>query len=168
MRLIQCQELTATAFSRFGVVIDASGARPELINGGTTRRFADLAAFDAGDDGARPVLAIYAANARSFALRIAMLERHCRAGQAFIPLGMQRFVVLVAPGSETPDWDQTSAFVTRPGQGICPARGTWHHGLIALDDADRFLVIEGGHYRDDTQLAAPPDDLWLAPPPASS
>jgi ureidoglycolate lyase len=168
MRLIQCQELTATAFSRFGLVIDAGSARPELINDGTTRRFPDLATFDAGDDGARPSLAIYAADARSFALRIAMLERHCRAGQAFIPLGMQRFVVLVAPGVEAPDWDQTSAFVTRPGQGICLFRGIWHHGLIALKDADRFLVIEGGNYRDDTQLAATPHELWLAPPPGSS
>jgi ureidoglycolate lyase len=168
MRLIQCQELSAIAFERFGLVIDANTAQPELINDGTTRRFADLAAFDAGDGGVRPVLGIYVADARSFALRIAMLERHRRAGQAFMPLGMQRFVVVVAPGVEAPDWDCTSAFVTRPGQGISLHRGTWHHALVALGDADRFLVIEGGNYRDDTELAAAPDELWLAPPPGSA
>jgi ureidoglycolate lyase len=164
MRHIQCQGIDAKEFSRFGVVIDAGGATPELINEGTTKRFADLAAFDAGDSPASPTIGIYLADARSFPLRIARLERHRQAGQAFIPLGMHCFVVVVAPGREIPEWEQIRAFVTGPGQGISLHRGTWHHGLVSLNDADRFAVIEGGNYRADTQEIIAPEELWLDGP----
>lgn len=54
MRRIQCQSIEAKEFTRFGVVIDASGATPELINEGTTKRFPDPAAFDPGDSPTSP------------------------------------------------------------------------------------------------------------------
>ena len=165
MRHIQCEEMDATEFARFGEVIDASAKAPELINEGTTRRFAELAAFDAGDGGlVRPAIGIYLANARGFPLRIAALERHRQAGQAFIPLGLHCFVVVVAPGGESPEWDRVRAFVTRPGQGVSLNRGTWHHGLVALGDGHRFAVIEGGNYRGDTQLSSAPQELLLDGP----
>jgi ureidoglycolate lyase len=164
MRHIQCQDLEAKEFARFGEVIDVRGRAPELINEGTTQRFPDLAAFDAGDGITRAALGIYLAKARGFPLRIAALERHRQAGQAFIPLGMHCFVVVVAPGRDSPDWEQIRAFVTVPGQGISLHRGTWHHGLVALGDADRFAVIEGGNYRDDTELISAPQELWLDGP----
>ena len=110
------------------------------------------------------MIGIYLANARTFPLRIAKLERHRQAGQAFIPLGMHRFVVVVAPGRDRPEWEQIRAFVTAPGQGINLHRGTWHHGLVALGDADRFAVIEGGNYRNDTELTSAPQELWLDDP----
>ena len=162
IRRIACKSVTAESFSRFGLVMDAKGATPEFINEGTTKRFPDLASFDPGVQVASPVIGIYLANARTFPLRIAKLERHRQASQVFIPLGMHRFVVVVAPGLETPDWEQVTAFLTSPGQGICLHRETWHHGLIALNDADRFAVIEGGNYRVDTE------ELWLDGPVTSS
>lgn len=156
--------LTAQEFTPFGVVIDTSAKMPELINDGTTRRYTDLASFDLGDQPANPVIGIYAASARAFPLRIGTLERHRRASQLFMPLGMHRFVVLVAPGEEAPDWKQVKAFLISPGQGVCLARGTWHHGLVALADGDRFAVIEGGNYRADTELKSITEDLWLDRP----
>ena len=164
MRHIQCQDMDAAQFARFGEVVDAAGRRPELINQGTTQRFPDLAAFDAGDGGVRPAIGIYLANARVFPLRIAALERHCQAGQAFIPLGPHCFVMVVAPGGDAPEWERVRAFVTRPGQAISLHRGAWHHGLVALGDGHRFAVIEGGNYRDDTQLSSAPSELWLDRP----
>jgi ureidoglycolate lyase len=164
MLRIQSRSIEAKEFSRFGVVIDARGATPELINEGTTQRFPDLAAFDPGDSPASPAIGIYLAATRSFPLRIARLERHRQASQAFIPLGMHSFVMVVAPGGKSPDWEQIRAFVTAPGQGISLHRGTWHHGLVALNDADRFAVIEGGNYRADTQEIIAPEELWLDGP----
>jgi len=100
MRRIACHSVTAENFSRFGLVVDAEGATPEFINEGTTKRFPDLASFDTGVQAASPVIGIYLANARTFPLRIAKLERHRQASQVFIPLGMHRFVVVVAgPGN---------------------------------------------------------------------
>jgi ureidoglycolate lyase len=43
-------------------------------------------------------------------------------------------------------------------------RGCWHHGLVALGSGDRFAVIEGGNYRDDTEEAAAPRPIELAEP----
>lgn len=167
MRRIACKSVTAKNFTRFGLVIDAKGATPELINEGTTKRFPDLASFDPGVQLASPVIGIYLANARIFPLRLTKLERHRQASQVFIPLGMHRFVVVVAPGRETPDWGQVTAFLTSPGQGISLHRGTWHHGLVALQDADRFVVIEGGDYRADTEEHIAQVELWLDGPVSS-
>jgi ureidoglycolate lyase len=43
-------------------------------------------------------------------------------------------------------------------------RGTWHHGLVALGDGDRFAVIEGANYRADSQEIAAPRPIELAAP----
>lgn len=168
MRRIACQSVTAENFFRFGPMIDAKGATPEFINDGTTERFPDLASFDPGVQAASPVIGINLANARTFPLRITKLERHRQASQVFIPLGMHRFVVVVAPGRETPDWEQVTAFLTSPGQGISLHRGTWHHSLVALNDADRFAVIEGGNYRVDTEEHPAQEERWLDDPVTSS
>ena len=167
MRLV-CRALTPQEFSPFGAVIDTSSRVPELINEGTTRRYSDLASFDIGDQPSHPVIGVYLASSRSFPLRIGTLERHQRASQLFMPLGMHRFVVLVAPGENEPDWKRVKAFLTSPGQGVCLARGTWHHGLVALADGDGFAVIEGGNYREDTELKSSTEDIWLDRPFTSS
>jgi ureidoglycolate lyase len=166
MRRIVTQPLERSAFAAFGTVIDPSLAMPEAINGGTTRRYPDLARLDVRGGGGDPVLGIYVAAARGFPLRLKALERHREAAQVFIALGPQRFVVVVAPGDAAPDWERLGAFVTGPGQGVVLRRGCWHHGLVALNDGDRFAVIEGANYRADTELAAAPSAFELAAPPA--
>jgi ureidoglycolate lyase len=141
--------LDARSFANYGEVIDIAGRVPEAINDGTTQRFADLAQLDVAGRGA-PVLGIYVAKARAFPLAVARLERHREAAQVFLPLGDHRFIVVVAPGLDAPDWDGVRAFITAPGQGVALKRATWHHGLVALGDGDRFAVIEGANYRADT------------------
>ena len=164
--LIVPAEITAKAFAPFGTLIDAAAAKPEAINDGTTMRHADLAALDLRGSERDPVIGIYVASARRFPLGIAKLERHRRASQVFLPLGNHRFVVVVAPGKEMPDWSALRAFVTKPGSGVALHRGCWHHGLIALGDGDRFAVIEGGDYRADTHELAAPQAIELARPPS--
>jgi ureidoglycolate lyase len=164
MHRIRPQPLEARAFAEFGHVIDTAGRAAERINDGTTQRFSDLAALDLRAPGSDPVLGIYVARARAFPLRIARLERHRQAAQVFLPLGPHRFVVVVAGGGEAPSWDTVRAFVTAPGQGVSLKRGCWHHGLVALADGDRFAVIEGGDYRNDTEEAAADTELELAAP----
>ena len=163
MRRIVAQPLERSAFEAFGTVIDTSATLPEAINEGTARRYPDLARLDLR--GGDAIVGIYVAGARTFPLRLAALERHREAAQVFIPLGLQRFVVVVAPGEAAPDWERVSAFVTGPGQGVSVKRGCWHHGLVALNDGDRFAVIEGANYRADTELAAAPRVIELAAAP---
>jgi ureidoglycolate lyase len=161
MARIELQAMSAAAFAPFGKAIDIAERVPETINDGSTQRYAEIAHLDVRD----PVLGIYVAQARNFPLALEKLERHRLAEQAFIPLGPHRFVIVVAPGIGSPEWDAIRAFVTAPGQGVVLRRGCWHHGLIALGDGDRFAVIEGGSYREDTREAAAPRVIELAVPP---
>ena len=158
--------MTAVALAPFGTPIDPDAARPERINDGTTLRHSDLASLDLRAPDRDPVLGIYVARARRFPLRIARLECHRQAAQVFLPLGAHRFIVVVAPGTDAPDWSGVQAFITAPAQGVNLGRGCWHHGLIALADGDRFAVIEGGNYRADTVEADAPEAMEiLAPDP---
>lgn len=163
MRLV-AQPLTAQDFASFGQVIDTAGRAPEAINAGTTARYSDLASLDLRAPAADPVLGIYVARARAFPLAIAVLERHREAAQVFVPLGAHRFIVVVAPGVEAPQWHQVRAFITAPWQGVSLHRGCWHHGLVALNDGDRFAVIEGGGYRGDVAEEAASEPIELARP----
>jgi ureidoglycolate lyase len=165
LSLIEPQALNAAAFDRFGLVIDPQSRTPDAINAGTTQRYSDLATLDLRGPASDPILGIYVARARQFPLRIEKLERHAQAAQVFIPLGTHRFLVVVAPGGASPQWDRACAFVTSPGQGVVLHRGTWHHGLVALNEGDRFAVIEGGNYRADTEEIAAPRGIELAAPP---
>jgi ureidoglycolate lyase len=166
-RELDCEALDTAvalaAFAAFGAVIDAQGKTPEQINDGSTQRFSDLASLDLrgepGDGDSK--ISLYVAAARSFPLPLLRLERHRRASQLFLPLNGQRFIVVVAPGTDAPDWQGIRAFLSAPGQGVCLHRNCWHHGLIALNDGDRFAVIEGGSYRLDTQEVSAPEALLL-------
>jgi ureidoglycolate lyase len=155
--------LDARTFANYGSVIDVAGRVPESINDGTTRRYSDLAQLDVSGRG-DPILSIYVASARELPMRIARLERHREASQVFLPLGMQRFIVVVAPGLDTPEWEGVRAFMTAPGQGIALKRACWHHGLVALGDGDRFAVLEGANYREDTAERDAPMDITLLRP----
>ncbi len=166
MRRLAPALLEAGVFAPFGEVIDTRGRRAEPINEATTLRFSDLASLDLRGAARDPVLGIYVARARAFPLPIARLERHRQAAQVFVPLGMHRFVAVVAEGEdEAPRWESLRAFVTAPGQGVVLRRGCWHHGLVALGDGDRFVVIEGGDYRSDVAEACAPGAIELLAPP---
>ncbi|MDY7573044.1 ureidoglycolate lyase [Actimicrobium sp. CCI2.3] len=164
MRHIECISVTTKNFVRFGLVIDPDSCAPELINDGTTERYPELACFDSDSQAGGPVIGIYIAKARHFPLEITKLECHQQASQVFIPMGMHRFIIIVTTGRDNPEWENITAFITSPGQGISLHKGTWHHGLIALNDADRFAVIEGRHFREDTQEHSAPQKLVLDAP----
>ena len=161
-RALVAAPIDARTFENIGDLIDTAGRDSEPINDGTTQRFPDIARLDLGMRGG--VLGLYVAQARALPLGIRRLERHREASQVFIPLGMHRFIVVVAPGLEAPDWSNVRAFITEPGQGIALKRGCWHHGLVALGDGDRFAVVEGANYREDTAEVAAPFEITLLRP----
>jgi ureidoglycolate lyase len=165
MRRLPCLPIDTLAFARFGALVDIAGKTPEYINAGTTRRYADLASLDVCDDNRhQPRLHLYLASARPFPLKLERLERHSRGSQVFIPLNRQSFVIVVAPGADAPEWAALQSFVTEPGQTIALKRGCWHHGLIALNEGDRFAVIETGAYRSDTEEREAPEPIFLEAP----
>jgi len=144
MNTLTLEPLTRAAFKPFGDVIELDGAQHFPINGGTTERFHDLARVDVGaEEGGRPLINVFRGQPRAQPVEIAMMERHPLGSQAFLPLGVVSYLVVVAPAGEF-DVSRLRAFLTRGWQGVNYARGVWHHPLIVLDVAADFIVVDRG------------------------
>ena len=74
---------------------------------------------------------------------ITFLERHPHSTQTFLPLGVGRWLVAVAPtGADgLPDLAGLMAFHAGPEDVICIARDVWHAPLTVLDRPARFAMI---------------------------
>ncbi len=142
MKALRVQPLTAAAMAPFGSVIDV-GPGGAAVNGGSSQRHEAVAALDLHRDGGRAVLAVYDARARRFPFAAQVLERHRLSDQVFLPLGgPRRCVLLLAPaGVEQPQAADCVALLSNGRQGLRIAAGTWHHGLLALDDGP-WAVLE--------------------------
>lgn len=135
--------LTREAFTSFGDVIDTEAARSFLINNGMTRRFHDLAKVEVKGEDARVLISIFRGQPYKFPRALRMVERHPLGSQAFIPLTPNPFLVTVCP-DEAGRPGTPLAFLTRPGQGVNYAPGTWHGVLTPIGEAQDFLVVDRG------------------------
>jgi len=143
MSVIVAQALTAAAFRPFGQVIEAEGAESFLINNGKCRRFHDLAKVEAAGENARVLINIFRGQPYPMPHKLPMVERHPFGSQAFMPLSPRPFLVTVCPDEDgRPGVPQ--AFVSKPGQGVNYARGTWHGVLTPIGEEQDFLVVDRG------------------------
>lgn len=113
LTMLIAQPLTAAAFTPFGQVVAVSGAGHAATP--------------------RAMLAVFRSTARNFPLQLVEMERHALGSQTFIPLGMHRFVVVVAAAGSACSAGALQAFVTNGQQGVLLAPGTWHHALLAVE-----------------------------------
>ncbi len=143
--ILKPEALTAAAFLPFGDVIEVQDSAQRLsINQGHAERYHDLASVDLAGPGARALISIFRSQPRQFPLFLNVLERHPLGSQAFMPLAALPYLVVVAPGVETPDLQGLRCFIAAPGQGVNYARGTWHHPLLSLEATTDFLVVDRG------------------------
>ncbi|MCW2306366.1 ureidoglycolate lyase [Rhodobium gokarnense] len=138
MRDLVPEPLTRDAFAPFGTVIETAGAKSFQINEGFATRYHALASADPGDGGTA-ILSIFRGRRRPDPIRIAMLERHPLASQAFVPLSAHDWLVVVA---EEPRAESLRCFHARGDQGVQYARGVWHHPLLVLAPEQDFLVVD--------------------------
>ncbi len=138
-RTITVQPLEAAAFAPFGDVLDCAGAPDKMINQGLCGRYHDRARLDFGDG--RAGISLFKAELRALPYTFDMVERHPDGSQAFLPMSMDPFLVVVAPDAGgipgTP-----RAFLTAPGQGVNYHRGTWHGVLTPLSGPGLFAVVD--------------------------
>ncbi|PZX12254.1 ureidoglycolate lyase [Palleronia aestuarii] len=139
METIAARPLEATAFAPFGDVLDISGAPDRIINQGLCGRYHDRARLDFGDGHAG--ISLFSAETRSLPYRLDLLERHPDGSQAFVPMTLAPFLVIVAEDLGDRPGD-IHAFVTEPGQAVNFLRGTWHGVLTPLHDPGLFAVID--------------------------
>ncbi|HEX9449507.1 MAG TPA: ureidoglycolate lyase [Dongiaceae bacterium] len=132
--------LTKAAFAPFGEVIEIEGAKHYGINQGFAERFHDLAKLDTGADGGETIISIFLGEPRPLPIAIKLMERHPLSSQAFYPLQDRPWLVVVAEDPLSPS--SLRAFHATGKQGINYARNVWHHPLLVLDPASRFLIID--------------------------
>ncbi|MBY6160105.1 ureidoglycolate lyase [Mameliella alba] len=138
-RAVAIVPLTPAAFAPFGDVIDCTGEPDKIINQGLCGRFHDRARLDFADG--RAGISLFRAQPRSLPLRLDMMERHPEGSQAFIPMTMAAFLVVVAEDAgNTPGHPR--AFLTASGQAVNFHRGTWHGVLTPLSEPGLFAVVD--------------------------
>ncbi|MGA1179313.1 MAG: ureidoglycolate lyase [Marivivens sp.] len=140
MKTIVAQPLTDEAFAPFGDVLHAAGAPDKMINQGLCGRHHDRARMDFGADG-RAGISIFNAEKRTLPYMLDLVERHPDGSQAFIPMSLEPFLVIVAEDDGGKP-SNIQAFITAPGQGINLLRNTWHGVLTPLGEPGLFAVID--------------------------
>ncbi|GAA4229060.1 ureidoglycolate lyase [Sagittula marina] len=140
MNTIHIHPLTADTFAPFGDVIDTAGAPDKMINQGLCGRFHDRAGLDF-IDGGKAGISLFQAELRKLPLKLDMMERHPLGSQAFLPMSMDGFLVVVAPDAGGRP-GAPLAFRTAPGQGVNYHRNVWHGVLAPLSGSGLFAVID--------------------------
>lgn len=140
MTEIRIQPITAEGFAPFGDVIEVAGSPDKIINQGLCGRFHDRARMDFGEGG-RAGISLFQAELRILPLTLDMVERHPEGSQAFLPMSMDGFLVIVAP-DENGAPGTPLAFMTKPGQGVNYLPNTWHGVLTPVAGSGLFAVID--------------------------
>lgn len=127
--------LTRDAFAPFGDVVDVPNEAGRLY-------YED--ALGNLRPAARPSLSVsLKPETRDRPLRAELLERHEFSSQTFLPLDVDRWLIVVAPhaASGGPDLAGVRAFIATGRQGVTYKANTWHHGLTVLDRPGCFAVF---------------------------
>lgn len=139
MQQIRAVPLTADAFTPFGEVLAPRATPTKLINEGRCERHHALATVERG--GGEAIISIFRSEGVSLPYDCTLLERHPLGSQAFMPLGDQPWLSVVAsdeggrPGAPL-------AFIVPAGTGVNLRAGTWHGVLTPLGGPADFLVVD--------------------------
>ena len=136
---IKAEPVTAEAFAPFGELLTVRDKATKMINAGRCERHHALATVERG--GGEAIISIFRSEPVSLPYECALLERHPLGSQAFIPLGDQPWLSVVAhdeggkPGAPI-------AFLVPAGMGVNLRAGVWHGVLTPLDHPADFLVVD--------------------------
>ncbi len=162
VQVITPKPLTSEAFSAFGDVIEASDdSNSFAINDGFTQRYHDLAKVDVNDKQGHAIVSIFRSTPLVQPIAIKMMERHPHGSQAFIPMGENPYLVVVAPAGEF-KLNRIEVFIANSNQGVNYHKGTWHHFCLALNSISDFLVVDRGGAGDNCDVLELDGSLVIA------
>jgi ureidoglycolate lyase len=155
--------LTQASFAPYGFVVEPPhGAVGVAVNEGSARRFDHI-----GDvQNLRPASAklnvsFFRCMPRVMPFTVRVLEKHPMSTQLFVPLGAERYIVIVARGGDAPDLTTLAAFDAHGRQGIAYHPGIWHQSLMALDrETDFHCVVWEDGSADDCILHQLPEAAY--------
>jgi ureidoglycolate lyase len=131
------------AFAPFGQLLESPGEGSRLDFAGAIGNVRQDARFNLALIRALPVTKRY---------RLTELERHPYSSQAFFPLDVDQYLVVVCKddGTGSPDLSSLVAFRVQGTQAINYDIGTWHHGMASIGRPGVFamLVFENGSPND--------------------
>lgn len=143
-RRIEAPLITREAFLPFGDVVIAERAdiAPIMVNFGTAARRNDVGSLESTRPHSKPNLATFHCQPWSrFPVVAESMEKHPCSSQLFVPMKVERYLVVVAPGGDAPDVEGLRAFVAIPGQGVIYGPGVWHMPLIVFGSAPAEFVM---------------------------
>ena len=151
------QPLTKEAFAPFGDVIDV----PETPG----RTYYNDALGNLRPDAQANLSLSLKAETPDRPLRSDYMERHEFSSQTFVPLDVERWLIVVAPHASAggPDVAGMKAFIATGRQGVTYRPNTWHHGLTVLDRPGRFAVFMwlDGSKGDEEFVPVPPFSIRI-------
>ncbi|MFO1139755.1 MAG: ureidoglycolate lyase [Paracoccus sp. (in: a-proteobacteria)] len=136
---IKVRPVSAKEFAPFGELLAARDAPTRMINAGRCERHHALATVERG--GGEAIISIFRSEPVSLPYQCALLERHPLGSQAFMPLGADPWLSVVAP-DEGGRPGAPIAFLVPAGMGVNLRAGVWHGVLTPLDRAADFLVVD--------------------------
>ncbi|GJD61065.1 ureidoglycolate lyase [Methylobacterium frigidaeris] len=147
MRTLPIEPITAEAFAPFGTLLVGPAAGPRQDR---------AAEIENGRPGAALNLALIRSEPFADSLPLRRLERHPHSAQAFLPLAVGEYLVVVAPDAGgRPDETALRAFRVPAGTGIVYRSGAWHAHMTTLSAPGTFAMLvheDGG-----------PEDCVFAP-----
>ena len=88
------------------------------------------------------------------------MERHPYGSQAFMPMSLARFLVIVAD-DENGKAGEPKAFLAKEGQGVNYYPNIWHGALVALNKETDFLVVDRVGAEKNLELYNFEDAYWI-------
>ena len=139
MTTIRIEPITAEAFAPFGDLLTPRATPDRMINAGRCERHHALATVER--HGGEAIISIFRSEAVSLPYDCTLLERHPLGSQAFMPLGQDAWLSVVAPDDGGRP-GAPRAFLVPAGMGVNLRAGVWHGVLTPLDRSADFLVVD--------------------------
>ncbi|RJE82731.1 ureidoglycolate lyase [Paracoccus onubensis] len=139
MTSIKAEPITAEAFAPYGELLTLRPSPDKLINEGRCERHHALATVERG--GGEAIISLFRSEPVSLPYDCALLERHPLGSQAFMPLGPDPWLSVVAPDEDGRP-GAPRAFLVPSGMGVNLRAGVWHGVLTPLDRPAEFLVVD--------------------------
>jgi ureidoglycolate lyase len=147
--------ITEAEFAPFGTVLRHPG--------GVGRHYVDAAIEDLLPQ-TRLRFWINRLSAVSQDIQLKQIERHPHSAQSFLPMASGKLLTAVCPtlGDGQPDIGTLTIFLLPQDTGITYRRGTWHHGLISLDqDCDVAVLMGQREDGQDTEVQSLPEPVHI-------